>query len=197
MTRPWRPRLWMLAPVVIGGTVSLTTADVAPGTPHPATQGHAVTAHSRRNVPLYRRVEYRDVYPGVGLTYYESQGQLEYDFAVSPGADPRVIRIEFEGAKGLRLGPEGSLVVETVVGELVQRAPVVYQGADGVRKPIKAEYVLKGGKRVGFKVGRYDRRQALVIDPVLVYSRSSTRPQLATTRPTSVVLTLTKGMASA
>jgi hypothetical protein len=124
----------------------------------------------RRNVPLYRRVEYRDVYPGVSLTYYESQGQLEYDFVVSPGADPKVIRLEFEGAKRLRLGPDGSLVVETVDGELIQRAPVVYQEVDGARKPIRAKHVLKRRKRVGFKVGRYDRRQPLVIDPVLVYS---------------------------
>jgi len=46
----------------------------------------------RTDVPQYARVEYQDVYPGVSLTYYGNQGQLEYDFVVSPGGDPTAAR---------------------------------------------------------------------------------------------------------
>jgi hypothetical protein len=45
---------------------------------------------SRTNVPNYGRVRYHNVYPGVDLVYYGNQGQLEHDFVVAPGVDPRV-----------------------------------------------------------------------------------------------------------
>jgi hypothetical protein len=47
----------------------------------------------RTNVPNYAKVRYTNVYPGVDLVYYGNQGQLEYDFVVQPGADPRSIQL--------------------------------------------------------------------------------------------------------
>ncbi|MCI0349596.1 MAG: hypothetical protein L0Z53_09250, partial [Acidobacteriales bacterium] len=38
----------------------------------------------RTNIPNYSRVRYENVYAGVDLIYYGSQGQLEYDFVVAP-----------------------------------------------------------------------------------------------------------------
>jgi uncharacterized repeat protein (TIGR01451 family) len=123
-----------------------------------------------RGVAQYARVEYRGVYPGVSLIYYGRQGQLEHDFVVAPGADPRRIRLGFEGAKKLRLDAEGNLVLMTREGEVTLRAPVIYQEVDGVRARVSGRYVLKGKRRVGFDVDSYDRLRPLVIDPVLVYS---------------------------
>src|SRR5439155_1717649 len=53
----------------------------------------------RTNVPTYAKVQYRDLYHGIDLIYYGNQRQLEYDFVVSPGADPDLIRLACEGAK--------------------------------------------------------------------------------------------------
>lgn len=44
------------------------------------------------NVPTYAMVRYTGVYPGVDLVYYGNEGKLEYDFVVSPGADPAPFR---------------------------------------------------------------------------------------------------------
>src|SRR2546428_11328554 len=55
----------------------------------------------RANVPTYAKIEYRDVYPGVNLVYYGNQRQLEHDFVVSPGADPKAITLAFEGMDGV------------------------------------------------------------------------------------------------
>ncbi len=47
----------------------------------------------RTNVATYAKVKHENVYPGVDLIYYGNQQQLEYDFVVAPGADPRTIRL--------------------------------------------------------------------------------------------------------
>ena len=47
----------------------------------------------RTHVPNYRRVRYRNVYPGIDVVYYGNPHELEFDFVVAPGADPRLIRL--------------------------------------------------------------------------------------------------------
>jgi len=124
----------------------------------------------RANVPTYGRVRYASVYPGVDLVYYGNQRQLEYDFVVAPGADPKTIRLAFEGTDKLEIDADGALVLNTAVGRIVQQKPVIYQEVAGERKEISGRYRLKGRREVGFEVARYDTTQPLVIDPVLVYS---------------------------
>jgi hypothetical protein len=41
-------------------------------------------------------VRYREVYSGIDLVYYGTEGQLEYDFVVEPGADPNQIALAIE-----------------------------------------------------------------------------------------------------
>src|SRR5437660_11479136 len=50
----------------------------------------------RTDVPTYGKVKYEGVYPGVDLVYYGNQRQLEYDFVVAPGADPKAITLAIE-----------------------------------------------------------------------------------------------------
>ena len=124
----------------------------------------------RENVPTYARVNYQQVYPGVDLVYHGTNGKLEYDFVVAAGADPRVIRLTFEGAEPLELNAQGELVVRTAAGELRQHKPVVYQEVAGARHAISGSYVLRGRSEAGFEVAQYDASQPLIIDPVLSYS---------------------------
>jgi hypothetical protein len=120
-------------------------------------------------IPTYSRVKANSVYPGIDLVYYGNQSRLEYDFVVAPGADPAKIRMAFTGATGLHTDSVGNLIVSTPAGELRQEKPIVYQTAGGVRKPVDGVFVI-AGRTVSFRIGRYDRSQALTIDPVLVYS---------------------------
>src|SRR5206468_1945773 len=122
-------------------------------------------------VPTYARLRYGQVYPGVDLVVYGTQEQLEYDLIISPGADPASIVLAFDGATRLAIAADGDLVLHTAAGDIRQRKPRVYQELDGVRQVIDGRYGVKGRHRVGFEVGRYDRRRPLVIDPTLVYSR--------------------------
>ncbi|MEP7341654.1 MAG: SBBP repeat-containing protein [Acidobacteriota bacterium] len=126
-------------------------------------------ARWRVNVPNYAKAEYQDVYPGVNLVYYGNQGQLEYDFIVSPGTDPGQIRLAFDGAKSLKLDANGDLIVCMPGGEMRQHRPVVYQEINGQRRSVSGEYVIRGDE-VRFAIGDYDHSLSLTIDPVLAYS---------------------------
>jgi cysteine-rich repeat protein len=104
------------------------------------------------------------------LFHGSNQRQLEYDFLVSPGADPGRIRLGFEGASRPKLDGEGSLVLRTPEGELIERAPVAYQEIGRKRRPVAIRYAIERQREVVFRVGAYDRNKPLIIDPVLQYS---------------------------
>ena len=110
-----------------------------PGRSHYLTGRDA--AEWRTEVPRYAKVEYLTVYPGIDLLYYGNQGALEYDFIVSPGADPAAIVLGFEGADPLEINSQGNLLLRTAAGEIR-----------------------------GFEIGAYDPSRPLVIDPRKVYS---------------------------
>jgi uncharacterized repeat protein (TIGR01451 family) len=125
-----------------------------------------------RGVATYARVLAHDVRPGIDVAYYGDQRQLEYDFIVKPGANPADAGMLIEGADRLEIDrATGDLLVH-VAGQVVrQRAPIAYQEIGGVRRPVTSAFVVDTARgRVGFEVGSYDARHALVIDPVLVYS---------------------------
>lgn len=152
--------------------------------------------HWITGVKRYAKVKASGVYPGVDLVYYGNQGKLEYDFVVSPGADPRVIRLRLEdvsqgepGGPGgkIRTDAGGNLVLELTSGgdsqpepdgEVRFPRPLIYQprvegraaaGAGQTRDFVEGRWLVAGDE-AGFKLGAYDRSRELVIDPVLSYS---------------------------
>ncbi len=124
----------------------------------------------RTNVPTYAKVQYENIYPGIDLVYYGKQRQLEYDFVVAPGADPKKIVLGFKGADKLEVDAEGNLVLHAAGGDIRQHKPIIYQEIDGVRRGIDGGYVRKGANRIGFQVAAYDATRPLIIDPILSYS---------------------------
>ncbi len=101
----------------------------------------------RTHVPNYRRVRYRNVYPGIDVVYYGNPRDLEFDFVVAPGADPRRIRLSVSDP------------------DLQIRLPRTYQND----LPVDARAVRRGSS-ITFELAAYDRTQTLVIDPVLSFA---------------------------
>ena len=123
------------------------------------------------DVPNYGAVVYEEVYPGINLKYYGNGKQMEYDFIVSPGANPSQIHVRYDGAGSVQVDTNGRLVVRTQWGEVTEEQPIIYQLADGERHLIKGEYILHGDNTFGFALTEdYDRDLAIVIDPILSYS---------------------------
>ena len=121
------------------------------------------------DIPTYAQVKYSQVYPGVDLLFYGHQRTLEYDFVVAPGADPNVIRMNLSGSRKLRLNTHGDILVGVADGEVQLHKPVVYQNIHGRRQEVAASYSLDG-RHISFAIAPYDRREPLIIDPVLDYS---------------------------
>jgi len=97
-------------------------------------------------------------------------GKLKYEFHLKPGASVEDIRLAYRGAKGLKVGAGGELLVQTPLGIVEDTAPVSYQLIGGERVPVESRYkLLKGEGGYGFAVGAYDPRYPLVIDPELDY----------------------------
>jgi hypothetical protein len=115
-------------------------------------------------------VRYQSIYPGIDLVYYGTARALEYDFRVAPGADPSCIRLGFTGATNVTITPEGDLLLETPAGPVCEHVPVIFQESDGRRERIAGSYVLAGAQEVAFRIGSYDPKRELVIDPVILYS---------------------------
>jgi len=130
-----------------------------------------------RDVPTCARVKFRRVYPGIDVAYYGNGRKLEFDFMVSPEASPGAIRLKITGQHGpvsLRIDRNGGLVARTAAGRVRFQQPRVYQVNGnshlGIKRLVRSRYVVMNDRSVRLEIGRYDRTEPLVIDPVLSYS---------------------------
>lgn len=157
-----------------GAGVNLSFAGASPtalagADPLPSRSAYLVgndRAAWRKGVPQFRRVRGRGLYPGIDVVYYFQDRQLEFDLEIAPHADASRVRLRFHGARRLRIGPTGGLIVETAGGDLKWKPPVAWQDTPAGRVPVAARYVASRGE-VRFALGRYDRRLPLTIDPLL------------------------------
>ena len=147
-------------------------ARLEPQDPLPGVASYFIGSGSdwRAAVPGFGRILHRGVYPGIDLVFHGEEHRLEYDFLLSPGANPGLIRLELTGHRGLRVEDSGDLVVSTDAGEIRWKRPEIYQEFNGVRKSVAGGFRMLDGKLVTFNVGSYDPARELVIDPTLAYS---------------------------
>jgi uncharacterized protein (TIGR03437 family) len=125
----------------------------------------------RAGVRNYGKIREVNLYSGIDLVFYGNSGNLEYDFVVKAGAKPGAINLEISGADKLLLDANGDLLLRTQAADVRWKHPVVYQAtAEGKRDEVDGRFVILGGRRVGFRIGKYDKNRDLIIDPVLSYA---------------------------
>ncbi|MFN8060889.1 MAG: SBBP repeat-containing protein [Vicinamibacterales bacterium] len=125
----------------------------------------------RTSVPHYERVRYRDVFPGIDVVFRGHQANLEFDFEIAPGADPKAVALRFDRGTALTLTPAGDLDVARGLTHLRQLKPLAFQTTrDGRRREVTAGYLVGADDTIGFDLGDFDPTLPLVIDPTLVYS---------------------------
>ena len=124
----------------------------------------------RTNIPLFGRVEYRNLYPGIDLAFRGESKKLEFDYIVHPGADATDIALGFEGAEHLDITADGDLEIATSAGPVHLVRPLAYQEKDGSQQIVEARFVKQGADQITFGLGPYDHDRELVIDPSVTYS---------------------------
>lgn len=122
------------------------------------------------DLPTYAGITYRDLYPGINLTYEGTDGLLKGTYNVSPGADPGHIRWRYDGTQKVAIDKAGNLQVTSASTTLTEQAPIAWQDIMGYRVPVDARYTLASDGTVSFALGSYNRAYALTIDPTLIYS---------------------------
>src|SRR5262249_31125536 len=123
----------------------------------------------RTGVPHYERLKIPNVYRGIDLVFYGRGADLEYDFVVGPRADPNQIRLAFDGADRLRVeDATGDLLLTTKTGAVMRtHRPAVYQDIGERRVEVAAAYAVLENGEVAFKLGSFDTKRPLVIDPTV------------------------------
>jgi len=123
----------------------------------------------KRNISTYNLISLGEVYKGIEVNVKAYGKNVEKLFYIKAGADPESIKIKIEGAKSLKINEAGELEVETGLGVIKFTKPVAYQEINGKRVEVAASYtILSDSKHVyGLKVGSYDKKETLIIDPLL------------------------------
>jgi hypothetical protein len=121
-----------------------------------------------RNVPNYKKIEYKDLWNNIDFYYYYDQNGIKYDIILNPGADPNNIRIKIEGHESLSLTDKGDLLIRTKYWDIIDSGIYAYYN-DNTMSNIKCTFSLITQDVYSFSLNNYDREREVVIDP-LIYS---------------------------
>lgn len=149
------------------------------------------TSTWRLNISTAKAVLYKDIYKSIDLKVYGNQKQVEYDWIIKPGADPGDIAFTYRNVKSSYIDGRGNLVITTGFGNLVHKKPLSRQeinqpnetGNDEYIEQVEAkrtgsypailqtavdvEFKRIAANTYGFRVGGYNRKYDLIIDPLV------------------------------
>ncbi len=100
--------------------------------------------------------------------YHSTNGDLEYDYLIYPGADPG--RIKFTLPASSLINRDGSLTVGNLVPEIRLLKPLAYQLDGAKHLPVACSFSRASDGAIGFRLGSFDRSKTLIIDPVVSFS---------------------------
>ncbi len=130
----------------------------------PGATSYALPGRHIDNVHRYSRLTASNVYPGIDLTLYFRGKTLEYDFIVHPGADPRLIHLNF--SEPVHAHHDGAFQLARNFLKFRQSPPLVYQGNTG----IPSRWTETAPHTYRFEPGAYDPKATLILDPILEFA---------------------------
>ncbi|MFH1998749.1 MAG: SBBP repeat-containing protein [Planctomycetota bacterium] len=169
--RACQPKRWVTGLKFIGADFSATPSGLEPlNTKFSYFKGEP--EDWKTDIPVFGKLKYSNLWPGIDLIYSGSVNQLKYEFVVHPGADPAHIRMAYKGIEKVVVGEEGALQIDTPLGLMEDKRPYAFQDQVGSRKEIPVSYAIhdasgKGCCAFAFDVGSYDSAKTLIIDPAL------------------------------
>ncbi|MCW3102449.1 MAG: type sorting protein [Bacteroidetes bacterium] len=120
-------------------------------------------AKSIENVPGYKKLIYKDLYPGIDVVYvvHPEEG-IKYSLVLHPGADLSRVRMKWSCGGKVHAGYSGNIYIPTAAGDIIDHAPQTFYeaGADGIASSFSVEHNI-----VGFRTGAYDTTRTVIVDP--------------------------------
>lgn len=139
------------------------------GTAFPDYQNFVSRGNSVGHVKAFDKIEYNNIYSGIDIEYFGSNGNLKYDVKVAPGADPALVQMKYQGVSSLKV-KNGKLIVANSINYVEESIPLAYQVVDGQIVAVDCHYRLDG-ETVSFVFPNgYDSELELIIDPTLIFS---------------------------
>lgn len=110
------------------------------------------------NIRTYESLVYDNLWTGIGLVCKSAPTGVSLEFHLSPGADYRSIRIQYEGCHHLNM-ESNRLEIVTHVGASMHQALEADQGHDQV----DMTYITRGRRTLGFQASSYERSMNVII----------------------------------
>ena len=117
----------------------------------------------------YKTLYQKDLYNGIDLKIYSSNGFLKYDLIIHPNFSEKKIKIQYKGQNKIYL-KNGNLIVSTSVNEIMELSPYSYQYINGDTIKINSRFKLKNNILSFEFPNGYDKNHKLFIDPTLIFS---------------------------
>jgi hypothetical protein len=123
------------------------------------------------DVASYSEITLKNIYPKTDLRIYsQSNGQMEFDWIVWPGANTNDIKMKFNGQKKLMINDAGDLMIGLRLGNFKLHLPESYYSTPSGKETARVKFTLHGKNEIRFKEeGKRYTQWPLVIDPELLW----------------------------
>ncbi len=118
----------------------------------------------------YNKVEYLNLYDHINLVFFEKNQDLKYEYHIKPNGNYKDIQLKYKGQDKIKLQKDGSIIIHSKLGQIIEQKPYVYQIKNGKIIEIVSKFVLNEKNILSFELGKYDKDLELIIDPVLVFA---------------------------
>jgi gliding motility-associated-like protein len=120
------------------------------------------------NIKGFQKIVYRNLYPGIDLEFsFHKEKGIKYAIKVKPGFDASVFKMKYIGDKGLSFDGSGNLHIGTIIGDIIDHAPVVTSGGN----EIPSSFQKAGDNEIIFNIqhSAHNNSNELLIDPWTVF----------------------------
>jgi len=119
------------------------------------------------NVSLYNEVQVNNIYEDISVKYYFDGNSIRYDYILEAGADISKLKMNYKGQNNIETNNEGELLITTSLCEIKHNKIFAYQELNNQKIEIECRFEKTSDNQYTFKLGKYDKTLALIIDPLV------------------------------
>jgi PKD repeat protein len=120
------------------------------------------------DLPTSESIIYKNLFNNIDLRIYGRESRIEYDWIIKPQGEADKIRFKYDNVINVSISPDGDLTVTTRFGKILHKKPEAWQMIDGEKIPVGVEFIKIKDNSYGFKVSAYDKKNDLIIDPLII-----------------------------